>query len=152
MIIVKNRWLCSILVIVILLGGCNGNQSINSDKEDGKYQVSMVQQDQTIAKEAEQKVLKIEEVTEAVAVNVDKKILLGFRVKQFSKFRIKQIEKKVNEALKKHFPEYDTTASSDIKINIETMKIKNRLKTKDYQTEKFKKDVEKIQKLSREQT
>jgi len=146
-----NKWLFSFLVVIILLTGCNNNQSGNSDNKDN-FQVTSLQQDQTVAKDAETQVEKLEEVTEAVAVNVDKKLLLAFKVKQFSKFRIKQIEKKVNEKLKKQFPEFDATASSDIKISIETSKIKTKLKSKEYDKKQLKEDVEKIQKLSREQT
>ena len=140
-----------LLLFVLIFAGCSNEpgSGINSQKtlqaDDQKLLV-----DQETAAKAEEEIKNIEEVTDVVAVNDKKLLLLGFKVKQFDKFRTKQIEKKVKERLSKSFPDYEITASSDLKIFIETTKIKNKLA--DQSSKERTKKMEKVIKLSNKQT
>ncbi|MBE4909433.1 hypothetical protein IMZ08_15380 [Bacillus luteolus] len=142
------KWVVIIIILVSSLTACSQYEPKNIEGIDAsKLDVIQIPSEQ-----AEAKVKGMDEVTEVIAVNMDKKLLLAFRVKQFEKFRLNQIEKKVEEELKKDFKEYDMTVSSDLKIYLETTKIKNDVYLKKIDESKVEKEMERVIKLSEEQT
>lgn len=142
------KWLAIVLLVVLGISACSQYEPENIEG------INAVELDisQIPAQQAESKVKEMDEVTEVIAVNTDKQLLLSFRVKQFDKFRLEKIEKKVKDELKKEFKEYETTVSSDLKIFLETTKMKNDVYTKNTEQSKLKKEMERIIKLSEEQT
>jgi hypothetical protein len=143
-----NKWIVGLMVLLISLSACSQYELKNVEGINAaELEVSQIP-----AQQAEAKVKEMEEVTEVVAVNNDKQLLLSFRVKQFEKFRLDKVEKKVKEELKKDFDDYETTVSSDLKIYLETTKIKNDVYSEKADKSKVKKEMERVIKLSEEQT
>lgn len=137
-----------IIILVSYLTACSQYEPKNIEGIDAaELDISQIPSQQ-----AEAKVKGIDEVTEVIAVNKDNKLLLAFRVKQFEKFRLDQIEKKVKEKLKKDFKDYDITVSSDLKIYLESTKIKNDVYSNKIEESKVEKEMERVIKLSEEQT
>jgi Sporulation lipoprotein YhcN/YlaJ (Spore_YhcN_YlaJ) len=148
-----------LFLMVFLLGvfGCNGtaenSQSHNVTRTGYQQNNSTLPAyDQSPSKKAEEKVKKMEEVTEVVAVNTDKELLVAFKIKHLQRFRLKKIESKVDKQLKKAFPDHKLTVSSDLKIFIETSKLKDKMKREKLSKKEVSKKIEKITKLSKEQT
>ncbi len=141
------------LWIVVIITGCNYQNLEQQPSNYGTYSNDRtILHNQQDAIKAENEVLKFDEVTNVVAVNTEDKILLGFKVKQFEKFRLEKVEKKVKDKLKETFPNHEITAESDLKVFIETERMKNKLTDESYKKDKLEKDMDKIIKLSREQT
>ncbi len=143
-----NKWVIIIIILVSSLTACSQYEPKNIEG----IEASGLDVIQIPSQQAEAKVKGMDEVTEVVAVNKDKKLLLAFRVKQFEKFRLDQIEKKVKKELKKDFKEYDITVSSDLKIYLETTKIKNDVYSNKIDESKVEKEMDRVIKLSEEQT
>jgi hypothetical protein len=140
-----------LLLFALSFTGCSNDQGIHNGQKTQQVDDKTLIGDQEVAAKAEKEIRKLEEVTDVVAVSDNNKtLLLGFKIKQFSKFRTKKIEKKVKDKLNKSFPDYEITSSSDLKIFIETSKIKNKLA--EQSSKERKKEIEKIIKLSNEQT
>jgi tRNA U54 and U55 pseudouridine synthase Pus10 len=142
-------------VLFLFLTACANqeNQEINSQtNEMSTLQAKSSTTEQGIAERAEREVLAFEEVVDVVAINNNDQLLVGFKIKQFSKLRTKEIEGKINKKLKKEFPNYETTASSDLKIFLETEKVKKQLSTNITKQKDVDKRMSKIIKLSKEQT
>jgi hypothetical protein len=147
-----------LFLMVFFLGvfGCNGtaenSQSYNVTRTGFQQEKSIPVYDQSPSKKAEEITKKMEEVTEVVTVNTDKELLVAFKIKHLQRFRLKKIESNVNEKLKKAFPDHKVTASSDLKIFLETSKLKDKLKREKLSKKEVTKKIEKITKLSKEQT
>ncbi|QOR67639.1 hypothetical protein IM538_05720 [Cytobacillus suaedae] len=142
------KWVMIIIILVSSLTACSQNEPKNIEG----IEAADLDVIQIPSQQAEAKVKGMDEVTEVIAVNKDKKLLLAFRVKQFEKFRLDQIEKKVKKELKNDFKDYDITVSSDLKIYLETTKIKNDVYSKKIDESKVEKEMERVIKLSEEQT
>ncbi|WP_078548016.1 YhcN/YlaJ family sporulation lipoprotein [Litchfieldia alkalitelluris] len=142
-----------VIILSVLLPGCANQQRSEGENNMEAYQINSLTKDQKESKRAEQKLLALDEVVEVVAVNNDDQLLIGYKLKQFAKLRTKQVEAKINKQLKKEFPNHETNASSDLKIFIETEKIKSNLeKNKISDNKKLDSQMKKIIKLSNEQT
>ncbi|MBD8067492.1 YhcN/YlaJ family sporulation lipoprotein [Bacillus sp. PS06] len=139
---------------VVFVSGC-ANQENNLSQGEG---MQTLQSDgsktieQSVSKNAEKELSEFNEITDVVAVNNKDQLLVGFKIKQFSKFRTKKIEEKVNKKLQKEFPEFEIIASSDLKIFVETERIKKQFSSKTTQQKEINKRMSKIIKLSHEQT
>ncbi|WP_240256176.1 YhcN/YlaJ family sporulation lipoprotein [Ferdinandcohnia quinoae] len=140
--------------ICLLLTGCTSgeNKAKIAQSNDVEEGINDRDVNQSIAEEAEKKVVNWDEVTGAVAVTIDHKLLLAFKVKQFDKFHLNKIEKKVKDKLKKEFPDYKPVVSSDLKIFLETTKLKKKIAKEHITKHQIKKDFKRIKKLSEEQT
>jgi Sporulation lipoprotein YhcN/YlaJ (Spore_YhcN_YlaJ) len=148
-----------LFLMVFFLGvfGCNGtaeqSQSLNVTRTGFQQKKSPIPvYDQSPSKKAEEIAKKMEEITEVMAVNSDKELLVVFKMKHLQRFRLKKIENTVNKKLNKAFPDHKVTVSSDLKIYLETSKLKDKMKREKLSKKELSKKIEKITKLSNEQT
>ncbi|MFC4320610.1 YhcN/YlaJ family sporulation lipoprotein [Litchfieldia salsa] len=152
----KKSFLVVVLVILFISACANqenqGSSSNHLEEMNTLQTRSSGMKEQEIAKEAEREILSYKEVVDVVAVNNKDKLLVGFKIKQFSKFKTKDIEAKINKKLKEEFPNYETNAASDLKIFIETIKIKKEILEGTINQKDLDKRMGKIIKLSKEQT
>lgn len=142
------------LSIGLIFAGCApSKEKTDEDKKatvQNKGGKKVMPPNQKLAKQAEQEINKMKEVEKAAAITSDGKLLLAFRVTQFNKFRIKGIEKKVEERLKKRFPDKEVIASSDLKLFIETEELKKNLEKTS--RENLTKKIDNLNKLKEEKT
>lgn len=108
--------------------------------------------DQNLSNEAVEKVLKKEEITKANAVNTEKLLLLAFEVEQLERFNLKEIEKKIKSELKKDFKKVKVEVTHDAKIMMEIEKLQDKAENENIAPKKWKKEIEKVQKLMKEKT
>jgi hypothetical protein len=147
-----------LLILMITLSGCNQSE------EDQESRLSLIKttnpkpikipdkQNENIAAQVKQDVKKFDEIFDVAVVQGKKDTLVVYKVKHFQRFRMKQIESSVTKELEKKYPDETFTVSSDYKIFMEALKLKEHMKDPKYSATKAEKDLEKIIKLKNEQT
>ena len=69
-----------------------------------------------------------------------------------ARFKMKSIEKELTEKLKSKYPEEKFTVSSDFKIFLETMRLRDKIQDSEFSEEKADKRLKEIIKLNNELT
>jgi hypothetical protein len=147
-----------LLILALTLTGCNQSE------EDQESRLSLIKttnpkpikltnrQNENIAENVKHDVKKFDEIFDIAVVQGKKDTLVVYKVKHLNRFRMKQIERNVTKELEKKYPDESFTVSSDYKIFMEALKLKERVKDPNYSENKAEKDLEKIIKLKNEQT
>jgi Sporulation lipoprotein YhcN/YlaJ (Spore_YhcN_YlaJ) len=144
-----------LLTSIGLISGCAGNQNQFADNNDDANIVKVHTSksiDQSIANQAKEKVIKEEEILGVKAVNTDKELLIAVEVNHMDRFRLKEIEKKINQKTEKQFPNHEVTISTDSKIFLELEKLENKMKKNKLDNKKLEKELKRIKSLSEELT
>jgi len=87
------------------------------------------------------------DIEHANVIFIEDKILVAMQVKPWLRYKKKKIEKKVEEDLKKEFPNADLIVSSDFKLHWESTKLID-----ENDKEKLNDEVDQLKKLSKEET
>jgi hypothetical protein len=147
-----------LLILTLTLTGCNQSE------EDQESRLSLIKttnpkpikltnrQNENIAENVKHDVKKFDEIFDIAVVQGKKDTLVVYKVKHLNRFRMKQIERNVTKELEKKYPDESFTVSSDYKIFMEALKLKERVNDPNYSENKAEKDLEKIIKLKNEQT
>jgi hypothetical protein len=147
-----------LLILMVTLSGCNQSEveqesRLSLVKTTNPNPVKLTsKQDENIAAKVKQDVNKFDEIFDVAVVQGKKDTLVVYKVKHLQRFRMKQIEKNVTKELEKKYPDESFTVSSDYKIFMEALKLKERVKDSKYSTTNAERDLEKIIKLKNEQT
>lgn len=92
------------------------------------------------------------EIYDVAVLKGKKHTIVAYKVKHLYRFRMKAIEKKINKMLEKRYPDENFTVSSDYKIFLETVKLQEKMKHKNYSDKKAEAQMNQIIKLSDETT
>ena len=153
--ITKLKILLLLLIIIGIGSGCNENQNQmgynNKDLSISQVHTSKPF-DQSIANQAKEKMITKDEITDVMAVNTDKELLVAIKVENFNRFRLKTIEKTVKSDLEKIYPNHKVVVSSDKKMFWELEKIEQRLQKNNTNKKSLKKDLKKLKSLIKEKT
>ncbi|MBM7586551.1 hypothetical protein JOC86_003103 [Bacillus pakistanensis] len=96
---------------------------------------------------------KLEELYDtAVIQGMDKDVLVAYKVKHLQRFHMKKIEKKMKKKLEEKYPDMDFTVSSDYKIFLETIRLKERIESKHISNKEAEKRFKEIVDLQQELT
>ncbi len=117
---------------------------------DGAAQLGPV--DQSVARQAVERIRAKKEIHDAVALNTNKKLLLAYQIKQMSRFRKQQIDQEVAKQLKKQFPDYQIVTSGDLKLFWKTNELRQRMQKDAINERELNQQIEKLKKLSEERT
>ncbi|MEH6971420.1 YhcN/YlaJ family sporulation lipoprotein [Bacillus sp. JJ675] len=131
--------------------GCQ-DQNAAEGQSDAVRKVSTKDEktDQSVANQAKKRLLQKEEVTEVRGANSKKDLVLAVQVEHMDRFRLKDIEKKSKEQLKKEFPGYSIEISTDQKIFWELDKLEKQLQHKNVSSKKLNKKLNNIKQLMKE--
>lgn len=146
------------LLLSITISGCNQSEAekdsrLSLIKITNPSPVQLTKtKEKNVAEKIKKDVMKFEEIYDVAVVKGKKDTLVVYKVKHLQRFRMKQIEKKINKLLEKNYPDEDFTVSSDYKIFMEALELKERVKNPDYSKEKAEKELQKIIKLKAEMT
>ncbi|WP_171016778.1 YhcN/YlaJ family sporulation lipoprotein [Pseudalkalibacillus caeni] len=143
------------LLLVLLFGftACNQTDENTETKSKQGAKINTASTyDQTPAKRAEKIVKKRDEVTEAVAFNTNKQMLLTFNVKQFDRFQLKRHEKEIKQQLQKEFPKKEINVTTDSKITQQIGEVKSKIKMGTMSSKKLDKEMMRLIKLMNEET
>jgi len=104
------------------------------------------------AKAIKKDILSLNEIYDVTVVIGKKDVLVAYKVKHLSRFKMKDIEKKINERLEKKYPNENFTVSSDYKIFLEAVRLKDRIENELILPDEAEKQLQSILKLKREKT
>lgn len=94
----------------------------------------------------------ISSIYDVAVVKGKKDTLVAYKVKQMARFKMKSIEKELTKKLESKYPEEKFTVSSDFKIFLETMRLRDKIQEPDFSEEKADKRLKEIIKLNNELT
>ncbi len=149
-----------LLIIGSLLAGCNQN---GGDKTSSESRMSMIQtvdpeatavkkQEHDIAEKVKKDVQSVPAIYDVAVVKGEEDILVAYKVKHMQRYHMKKIEGEINEKLEKNYPNENFIVSSDFKIFIEAIELKDRMKDKDYSAKDAENRLQKIIKFKKERT
>ncbi|MCU9593809.1 YhcN/YlaJ family sporulation lipoprotein [Caldibacillus thermolactis] len=152
----KKYWIYIIGVcfIIIQLSGCstvNRNENSLLSQTDPEP-IAVKDEDIEKVKKIKDTVLSFDEIYETAVVLGKEDCLVAIKVHHLKRFRMKAIEKKLKKKLKEQFPKDKFTVSSDYKIFLESVRLKNRVEQENWSEEQKEKRLQEIIKLSQEQT
>lgn len=152
----KKYWIYIIGVcfIIIQLSGCstvNRNENSMLSQTDPEP-IAVKDEDIEKVKKIKDTVLSFDEIYETAVVLGKEDCLVAIKVHHLKRFRMKAIEKKLKKKLKEQFPKDKFTVSSDYKIFLESVRLKNRVEQENWSEEQKEKRLQEIIKLSQEQT
>ncbi|MBM4764267.1 sporulation protein [Bacillus sp. B15-48] len=79
-------------------------------------------------------------------------ILVAYKVKHMQRFHMKKIEKEITDKLEKNYPKENFVVSSDFKIFIEAIELKDKMKDPNFSQEDAENRLKKIIKFKKELT
>jgi hypothetical protein len=137
-----------------------------ANKEDGKDSkvallkatdpppVELVDHPETdsIGHAIKKEIAKMEELYDVAVIQGKEEILVAYKVKHLERFHMKRIEKKMDKYLEKKYPNEDFILSSDYKIFLETVRLKEKLSNHSISKKDAEKEFKDIVKLKKEKT
>ncbi|MED4452282.1 YhcN/YlaJ family sporulation lipoprotein [Metabacillus fastidiosus] len=142
-----------IFFLVIVIAGCSG---MHKNEEANKSNVTDVSfknsHDQSVTEKMKQLLENEEEVKNIRAVNSDKELLIAAEINHMDRFRLKEIQQKLEKKVKKQYEDYKVTISTDKKIFLELEQLENKMRTENLSKKKFEKEMNRIKNLSKETT
>ncbi|GIN83962.1 hypothetical protein J6TS2_03480 [Heyndrickxia sporothermodurans] len=149
----------SILVILFFLIGCNHQQDSKESRlalmkttQPKPVKIVQTKMKRSISDEVKNAVLNNKQIYDAAIIEGEKKILVAYKVKHFYRFKMKSIEKKLKKQLEKEFPNRTFIVSSDYKIFLESVRLKEAMSDHTISDQEAKKRFKKIIKLTEELT
>ncbi|WP_421384225.1 sporulation protein [Bacillus salacetis] len=154
------KWLHGLLMITLFLPGCAVNEEEGSDSRSALIKVTdpppveLVENPETdsIGHAVKKEIAKLPELYDVAVIEGKKEILVSYKVKHSHRFKMKDIEKKMNKKLEKKFPNENFIVSSDYKIFLETVRLKEQIEKKHISNKKAEKRFQEIIKLKEELT
>lgn len=155
----KKTLLYFVIVCLLLVNitGCNQSKAeedsrLSLIKTTNPSPVQINKGKGNVVEDIKKDVMKFEEIYDVAVIKGKKDTLVVYKVKHLHRFRMKQIEKKINKHLEKKYPDEDFTVSSDYKIFMEALELKEKVKKPDYPKDKAERELQKIIKLKEELT
>lgn len=152
------KLLVTSILLFTPLSGCN-QENVEEDSRLSLIQTtnpSPVQlsneKEENTAEEIKKDVMKFEEIYDVAVIKGMKDTIVVYKVKHLQRFRMKQIEKEISSILEKNYPEENFTVSSDFKIFMEALELKEKVDNQNYPTKKAEKELQKIIELKEERT
>lgn len=148
-----------IVLCLFMLSACSTGQT----KNDGgmsllktvnpKPIVTAKSENQESAAAIKKDVNSVPHIYDAAVVKGKKNALVVYKVKHLYRFKMKKIEKQITELLEKKYPNEKFTVSSDYKIFLEAIRLKNRIKEDNkFSEQEAEKQLKKIIKMTEAMT
>jgi PBP1b-binding outer membrane lipoprotein LpoB len=151
--------LLAVITICLLIAGC-------SNKEDGKDSkiallkktdpapIELVDHPETesFGHAIKKELAKKKELYDVAVIQSKKETLVVYKVKHLQRFKMKKIEKDMEKYLEGKYPGEDFILSSDYKIFLETVRLKEKMQDKSISKKEAEKDFKDIIELQKEKT
>lgn len=146
----------SFLLAIALAAGCSPKEA----EEDSRLSLiqttnpSPVQltkdKEGNVAASIKMDVMKYKEIYDVAVIRGKKDTIVVYKVKHMHRFRMKQIEKKINKLLEGKYPDEKFTVSSDYKIFMEAIELKEKVENHKVSPDKAEKTLQKIIELKQQ--
>lgn len=110
------------------------------------------QLEQILVEQVKDEASSVKSIYDVAVIKGKKEILVAYKVKHMSRFRMKGIESDLNKILSDKFPDHTFTVSSDYKIFLEAIRLRDKMKNTDYSEKKADKRLKEIISLTNELT
>jgi hypothetical protein len=146
---------------VLLAAGCaydDGKEHQESDTalmkatNPAPIELKKRKESKSIAYQVREDALKYDQIYDVAVVEGEKQIIVAYKVKHLHRFNMKNIEKKITETLNKKYPQERFVVSSDYKIFLEAVRLKEDLDNGKVSKKEAEKRLKKIIKLKNEMT
>lgn len=105
-----------------------------------------------LAEKVKKDIQSFDEVYDVAVITGEKETLVAYKVKHLKRFRMKRIEKEVNKKLEKNYPKENFIVSSDFKIFIEAIELREKMENPAFPEKKAEKQLQRIISLQKEMT
>ena len=146
------------LTLLVLIGCTNkedGNDSkIALMKKTDPPPIELVDNPETdsYGHAIKREISKMKELYDVAVIQGKEETLVVYKVKHLQRFHMKRIEKKMDRYLEDKYPDEDFILSSDYKIFLETIRLKEKLKKGSIPKKDAEKKFQDIVKLQKEKT
>ncbi|MEO2077575.1 MAG: sporulation protein [Bacillus sp. (in: firmicutes)] len=150
--ITSYRWI--LFISLIMLTSCSSNQQAKDSqlalmKTTNPNPVIITNKKHTDhMNEVKKDVSSQPELYDVAVVKGKKDTLVVYKVKHLHRFRMKAIEKNVNKMLEKKYPKENFTVSSDYKVFLEAVRLKEHIKSSDLSEKEAEKRLNEIIKMT----
>ncbi len=149
-----------LLGVIAIMAGCNAqnaeekNPSLALIKKTDPKPVTLVSHNkkEKSVSDLEERVESFDEIYDVAVIRGEKDTLIVYKVKHMQRFRMKDIEKKLNAMLEKRYPDENFVVSSDYKIFLEATKLGKKMDDPNFSKKKANEELNKIIKLKEELT
>lgn len=159
----KSLSLVLAIALIIIVGCTNENAEVQPGQTSSSLSIVKTAkpapielkarpEEDSIGYQVRQLVNKEKELYDAAIIEGEKETLVVYKVKHYQRYKMKNIEKKVLKHLEEKFPEEEFIVSSDYKIFLEAMRLKEKFESGEYNQEQAIKRYEEIKKLQKEMT
>lgn len=107
-------------------------------------------EEKSVAYQVRKEVSKIDEIYDVAVIEGDKNIIVAYKVKHLNRFNMKKIESDLTKKLEKKYPEDNFIVSSDYKIFLEAIRLKEDLDGDNLSNDEAAKRFKEIVKLKKE--
>lgn len=147
------KWFMPI-IIILLLSACANSSPDEQSTNDEKY--SVIRTSSSYKQDTSNKLKKYvnenEEFNEVYAVNTDSEVLIAVDPMHHDRFRLEDFRKKLEKDLKNEIHPLKLELSTDKKIQLELKKLEEELENKNLSRKQLEKNLDRIIKLSKEET
>ncbi|KRG10875.1 sporulation protein [Lederbergia galactosidilytica] len=156
----KNRkYVLAITVFFLIISGCSSNEdgeearlSLMKTTQPAPIEISYQEKNDSVAYQIREDVKKINEIYDVAIIEGQKNILIAYKVSHLQRFRMKKIEKNLKDQLESDYPEKKFIVSSDYKIFLETIRLREALEDDNISIDEAEKRFKEIIKLQKEMT
>lgn len=152
-------WLFMTALFFLIVNGCSGNKdgeearlSLMNTTQPAPIELNFQEKDKSVAYQVREDVNKVDEIYDAAVIEGKKEIIVAYKVKHLQRFNMKKIEKKLQAQLKQKYPKKKFIVSSDYKIFLEAIRLKEAMEKENISTDEAKKRFKKIINLEKEMT
>lgn len=144
------------IMALLLLPGCGQKQADDGTlalvKTTNPAPIHIQNGDANKPEQIQKDVSSFPEVYDVAVIKNKKETLVVYKVKQLQRFRMKTIEKNITNHLEKKHPKEDFIVSSDYKIFLEAVRLKDDMKKRKISKKEAEKRFKEIVSLTEEMT
>lgn len=143
-----------VLVLIFLMIGCSDEPHESRSQNDGN--ISILKTGTNFGQETSGKVeeLLINEhnLKNVIVVNDDRLMVVAIEPRHMDRLKLKDLRKTLKNTVESSFSSYEVELSTDKKIFLELEKLKEQILNQSILNDDLSKELERIRKLSKEQT
>ncbi|MCA1062079.1 sporulation protein [Rossellomorea sp. AcN35-11] len=146
------------ITLLVLIGCANKEDGTDSKialmKKTDPPPIELVDNPETdsYGHAVKREIAKMEELYDVAVIQGKEETLVVYKVKHLKRFHMKKIEKKMDDYLESKYPDEDFILSSDYKIFLETIRLKEKLRRGSISKKDAEKKFQDIVELQKEKT
>lgn len=146
-------------IIILFIMGCSSNGKREESQlalikatQPSPIEIGYKNKEESVGYQVREILKEIDEVYDTAIIEGDEKIIVAYKVRHLQRFRMKKIEKDITKLLNERFPKNNFIVSSDFKIFLEAIRLKEDLDDGNISNKEAEKRFKKIIKLKKEMT